>query len=192
MTNAYVLISNWYLVSVLNMCWHFQIYWIILNTHLDLSNPSARTGFDTRSIFKKSLTGLCSEFSLSKTGCHSKVKGPSLPIAKWWIVGFIPLPRLLMPHSGLDLGSPCPFSNRCPLRHEPPLNIWYSYIDVIWQNAEENFFNAKNEINIIIKLGTIYFHVSLLFQELHRRCMFFFGGGCFLFFEHSKLSCPVS
>ena len=29
------------------------------------TNPSARTGYDTRSIFKRSLTGLNSEFSFS-------------------------------------------------------------------------------------------------------------------------------
>ena len=29
-----------------------------------LPNPSARAGYDTRSIFKRSLTGLSSEFSL--------------------------------------------------------------------------------------------------------------------------------
>ena len=32
-------------------------------TYLYLPNPSARTGYDTRSIFKRSLTGLNSEFS---------------------------------------------------------------------------------------------------------------------------------
>ena len=30
-----------------------------------LPNPSARAGYDTRSIFKRSLTGLNSEFSFS-------------------------------------------------------------------------------------------------------------------------------
>ena len=31
----------------------------------NLPNPSARAGYDTRSIFKQSLTGLNSEFSFS-------------------------------------------------------------------------------------------------------------------------------
>ena len=31
----------------------------------NLPNPSARAGYDTRSIFKRSLTGLNSEFSFS-------------------------------------------------------------------------------------------------------------------------------
>ena len=34
--------------------------WLIIFT-----NPSARAGYDTRSIFKRSLTGLNSEFSFS-------------------------------------------------------------------------------------------------------------------------------
>ena len=43
-----------------------------------LPNPSARAGYDTRSIFKRSLTGLKSEFSLSWTSCLTKAEEPSL------------------------------------------------------------------------------------------------------------------
>ena len=43
------------------------------------TNPSARAGYDTRSIFKWSLTGLNSEFSFSKTSCLTKAKESSLP-----------------------------------------------------------------------------------------------------------------
>ena len=50
-----------------------------------LPNPSARAGYDTRSIFKRSLTGLNSEFSFSSTSCLNKAEEPSpsyyLPIA---------------------------------------------------------------------------------------------------------------
>ena len=53
-----------------------------------LSNPSARAGYDTRSIFKRCLTGLNSEFSLTKA------EEPSLPyylpLAGGRIIGFIP------------------------------------------------------------------------------------------------------
>ena len=35
------------------------------STVIIFTNPSARTGYDTRSIFKRSLTGLNSEFSFS-------------------------------------------------------------------------------------------------------------------------------
>ena len=38
------------------------------------TNPSARVGYDTRSIFKPSLTGLNSEFSFSYTSCFSKAE----------------------------------------------------------------------------------------------------------------------
>ena len=38
----------------------------VANKYLSyLPNPSARAGYDTRSIFKRSLTGLNSEFSFS-------------------------------------------------------------------------------------------------------------------------------
>ena len=40
--------------------------------------PSARSGCGTRSIFKRNLTKLNSEFSFSKTGSHTKVKESNL------------------------------------------------------------------------------------------------------------------
>ena len=65
-----------------------------------LINPSARTGYDTRSIFKRSLTGLNSEYSFSNTSCLTKAEEPSLlyylPIAGGRIIGFIPFPRVLV------------------------------------------------------------------------------------------------
>ena len=64
------------------------------------TNPSARAGYDTRSIFKLSLTGLNSEFSFSLTSCLTKTEEPSLsyylPIAGGKIIGFIPFPRVLV------------------------------------------------------------------------------------------------
>ena len=64
------------------------------------TNPSARAGCDTRSIFKQSLTGLNSEFSFSLTSCLTKAEEPSLPyylpIAGGRIIGFIPFPRVLV------------------------------------------------------------------------------------------------
>ena len=64
------------------------------------TNPSARAGYDTRSIFKRSLTGLNSEFSFSKTSCLTMAEEPSLsyylPIAGGRIIGFIPFPRVLV------------------------------------------------------------------------------------------------
>ena len=65
-----------------------------------LPTPSARAGYDTRSIFKLSLTGFNSEFSFSYTCCLTKAEEPSLPyylpIAGGRIIGFIPFPRVLV------------------------------------------------------------------------------------------------
>ena len=64
------------------------------------TNPSPRAGYDMRSIFKQSLTGLNSEFSFSLTSCLTKAEEPSLsyylPIAGGRIIGFIPFPRVLV------------------------------------------------------------------------------------------------
>ena len=61
---------------------------------------SAREGYDTRSVFKRSLTSLNSEFSFSKNSCLTKAEESSLPyylpIAGGIIIGFIPFPRILV------------------------------------------------------------------------------------------------
>ena len=65
------------------------------------TNPSARAGYDTRSIFKRSLTGLNSDFSFSLNSFLNKAEEPSmsyyLSIAGGRIIGFIPFPRVLVP-----------------------------------------------------------------------------------------------
>ena len=43
------------------------------------TNPSARAGSDTRSIFKRGLTGLNSDFSFSESSCLTKADEPSPP-----------------------------------------------------------------------------------------------------------------
>ena len=74
------------------------LYIHILN--IIFTNPSTWAGYDTRSIFKWSLTGLNSEFSFSLTSCLTKAEEPSLsyylPIVGGRIIGFIPFPRVLM------------------------------------------------------------------------------------------------
>ena len=64
------------------------------------TNPSARAGYDTRSSFKRSFTGLNSEFFFSSTSCLTKAEEPTLPyylpIAGGRIIGFIPFPRVLV------------------------------------------------------------------------------------------------
>ena len=71
-----------------------------MRTYANLPNPSAWAGYDTRSIFKRSLTGLNSEFSFSYTSCLTKAEEPSLPyylpIAEGRIIGFIPFLRVLI------------------------------------------------------------------------------------------------
>ena len=66
---------------------------------LYLPNPSARAGYDTRSIFKQSLRGFNSEFSFL-TSCLTKAEKPCLPyylpIARGRIIRFIPFPRVLV------------------------------------------------------------------------------------------------
>ena len=66
-----------------------------------LFTRSLRSGrYDTRSIFKQSLTGLNSEFFFSETSCLTKAEEPTLPyylpIAGGRIIGFIPFPRVLV------------------------------------------------------------------------------------------------
>ena len=76
------------------------LVWLFLLTAYIFTNPFARVGYDTRSIFKRSLTGLNLEFFFSKTSCHTKAEEPSLPyylpIAGGRIIGFIPFPRVLV------------------------------------------------------------------------------------------------
>ena len=61
---------------------------------------SARIGYDTRSIFKRSFTGLNSEFSFSWTSSLIKAEEPRLPyyfpMAGGRIIGFIPFQRVLV------------------------------------------------------------------------------------------------
>ena len=89
--------------------------WILLRTRtlFVFTNPSARAGYNTRSIFKQSLTGLNSEFSFSLSSCIIKAKEPSLPyylpIGGGRIIEFIPFPSAMWNAISLvqDLNSCC-------------------------------------------------------------------------------------
>ena len=77
------------------------IFFIHCVTEISIfTDPSARAGYDTRSIFKRSLSGLNSEFSFSLTSCLTKAEESNLPyylpIAGERIIGFIPFPRVLV------------------------------------------------------------------------------------------------
>ena len=98
------------LISEFVVCFFFSIWFFVSFMYLTLflanvlfilfTNPSARAGYDTRSTFKRSLTGFNSEFSFSYTSCLTKAEEPSLsyylPIAGGRIIGFIPFPRVLV------------------------------------------------------------------------------------------------
>ena len=79
---------------------YLKIFWIFKNIFIIFTNPSARAGYDTRSIFKRSFTGLSSEFSFFETSCLTKAEEPSLPyylpVAGGRIIGFIPFPWVLV------------------------------------------------------------------------------------------------
>ena len=50
-----------------------------INSIFYLPNPSARAGYDTRSIFKRSLTALNSEFSSPRLVASPRLKNPVCP-----------------------------------------------------------------------------------------------------------------
>ena len=81
------------IASPLKRLSHVLIFSYIISP-IKFTNPSARAEYDTRSIFKQSLTGLNSEFSFTKA------EEPSLPyyllIGGWRIIGFIPFARVLV------------------------------------------------------------------------------------------------
>ena len=94
---CFVLQSEEFQFVFLILLFNFQFYFQFLTI---FTKPSARAGYDTRSIFKRSLTGFNSEFSFSKTSCLTKTEEPSLPyylpIAGGRIIGFIHFPRVLV------------------------------------------------------------------------------------------------
>ena len=65
---TYKLHSQWrshFCFSILPVLYTQDTFTPFLNFEVLFTNPSARAGYDTRSIFKRSLTGLNSEFSFS-------------------------------------------------------------------------------------------------------------------------------
>ena len=79
------------------------------------TNPSAQAGCDTRSIFKRILTGLNSESSFSLTCWHTKVKEPSLLFTHIWMENSwnhkFPksISTMWNANPDFELGSPFPF-----------------------------------------------------------------------------------
>ena len=116
------------------------------------TNPSARAGYDTRSIFMRSLTGLNLEYSFSKTSCLTKAKDPSLsyylPIAGGRIIGFIPLQRVLV------LYEMQPVSSRIWTR----VAVFISYDD--WQRC---IVEVCRQIFLFSKISFIFSRCRQLF-----------------------------
>ena len=100
-----------------------------LRTTYIFINPFSREGYDTRSIFKRSLTGLNLKFSFY-TSCLTKAEEPSLPyyspIAGGRIIGFIPFPRVLVlceiqsTSSRMELESQCSFTTTITITPRAP------------------------------------------------------------------------
>ena len=101
------------------------------------TNPSTRAGYDTRSIFKRSLTGLNSELSFFQTSCLTKAEEPSLSPA---IQAILVWRVLLLCRDAVDVlnspsrlghtrwGSLAPLQRcgQCILQSQPigPVQIW--------------------------------------------------------------------
>ena len=58
---------------------YMYVYTIYIYIYALFTNISAWAGYDTRSISKRSLTGLNSEFSFSKSNCLIKADKPVCP-----------------------------------------------------------------------------------------------------------------
>ena len=82
------------------VCTHvFLIIWVSFVYPIYLTPPLGQD-MTQGQFFKRSLAGLNSEFSFSKTSCLTKAEEPSLPyylpIAGGRIIVFIPFPRVLV------------------------------------------------------------------------------------------------
>ena len=103
--------------------------------YIIFTKPFARAGYDTRSIFKRSLTSLNLEFSFSYTSCLTKAEEPCLsnylPIAGGRIIGFTLFPRYVkcnQSRPGFELVSPCSFSTMITItRRAPPFMCEYMH-----------------------------------------------------------------
>ena len=110
-----------------------------------LPNPSARAGYDTRSIFKRRLTDLNSEYSFSLTSCLTKAEEPSLsyylPIAGGRIIGFISFPEVLVLREMQSVSS----------------RVW-THVAVSISYDDNHYTTGNNFIIIIFSLRV--FHIS--------------------------------
>ena len=108
---------GWLVSSLLN---YFMLWSVIFaSNYTYLPHHFAWEGYNAMSIFQWRITVLNSEFSFSLSGCHTKVKEPSLsyylPIAGGKIYGCIPFlkywpsEKCKQPYPGFELRSLYPF-----------------------------------------------------------------------------------
>ena len=143
------------------------------------TNPSARAGYGTRSFFKRSLTGLNSEFSVSKTSCLTKAGEPSLSyylhIDGGRIIGFIPFPRVLVlcemqsVSSRIWLVSPCSFPTTITITPwAPPNTTSTSMIGIIVTSMfHVFFFSSRARSRYLSFIIVIFIIISLLARFWH-------------------------
>ena len=89
------------------LIWFGLVWFYGISIFTIFTNFSARAGYDTKSVFKQSLTGLNSEFSFSYTSCLTKAEEFCLPyylpIAGGKIIGFIPFLWVLSMWNAISL-----------------------------------------------------------------------------------------
>ena len=127
------------------------------------TNPSVWVGYDTRSIFKQSLTGLNSKFSFSWTSCLNKAEEPSQPyyllIAGGRIIGFIPFSRVFV---------------LCEMQ---------SVLSRIWTRVAMSISYDNNHYT----MGTSFWFINSKFLDRSSTCIYFY-----FFFKVEELYCKLN
>ena len=122
---------------------HLSGVWSTLSLPLPyLPNPSTRAGYDTRSIFKRSLTGLNSEFSFSWTSLPHigwRTQCAELFTHSWrennWIHTFPKVKYFVkcnQPRPGFELMSPCPLPTAITITPRAPPLLLPLLPDPLW------------------------------------------------------------
>ena len=122
-------------------------------------NPFARTGCDTRSIFKQGLTDLNSEFFFSYTDYLTKPKETSLPyylsIAEGRIIRFIPF-LMLFAQCEMQLATS---------------RIWTRVTVSI---SYDDNHNTTSTSKMYVYVHVLFFTVHLYVLFLESMCMYYF------------------
>ncbi len=96
------------------------------------TNPSARAGYDTSSIFKRSLTGLNQSFPSPRLVASSRQKNPVCPtiypqLDSYLSQGYQCYVKCNQSRSGFELVSPCPFPTTITITPRAPPNTMGIY-----------------------------------------------------------------